>query len=217
VYTDSRPQSFHEELANAISHGLGFLLAAAASMFLMHDALRLTDSVHVLSVSIFSITMMLLYLASCLYHAWPLGIVKLWLKRLDHAAIFLFIAGSYTPFMLGILRDHGGWSLLTIVWSIALGGAVAKMGDRLRHPLCSTSLYVALGWLAIIMIRPLLELIPAIGFAWVIGGGAMYTLGAIVFHFDMRFRYAHFIWHLFVLGGSACHFIAVLRFSRSIS
>lgn len=209
-----RPQTLGEEIANAISHGIGFLLSVASLPILVARALHDDNMMHVLSVSVFSLTMMLLYLTSCLYHAMPAGKVKLWLNRFDHAAIYIFIAGSYTPFMLGVLRGGLGSTLLIIVWSVALFGVFAKMANKLMHPFWSTALYVALGWMAVVAVGPLVKLVPVTGLLWIVGGGLMYTLGAVVFHFDGRLRYAHFVWHLFVLAGSACHFFAVLEYSH---
>jgi hemolysin III len=203
-----------EEIANAISHGLGFLLAVASLPILVWQASRQGSTVNVVAVSVFAGTMMLLYLISALYHAVPEGRVKLWLNRLDHAAIYLFIAGSYTPFVLGVLRGGWGWSLFGVVWTMAVLGFTAKLLDRLKHPLWSTGLYVAMGWVAVIAAAPLVARMPGAGLAWLVGGGLAYTAGAVVFLFDSRVRYAHFVWHLFVLGGSACHFIAVLRYAQ---
>jgi hemolysin III len=163
---------------------------------------------------VFSATMMLLYGVSTLYHVCPPGRAKVWLNRLDHAAIYLFIAGSYTPFVLGVLRGGWGWSLFGVVWTMAALGFTAKLANRLKHPLWSTGLYVVMGWVAVIAAAPLVARMPGAGLAWLVAGGVSYTAGAVVFLFDSRVRYAHFVWHLFVLGGSACHFVAVLRYAQ---
>ena len=157
--------------------------------------------------------MMLLYGVSTLYHALPRGRAKRWFNRLDHAAIFVFIAGSYTPFTLGVLSGPWGWSLFGVVWGIATLGVTLKLIDRWRHPLWSTGLYLAMGWVVLAALAPLIDRMPAAGLAWLLAGGLSYTLGAVVFSFDSRWRYAHALWHLFVLGGSACHFIAVLHYA----
>ncbi|MBY0237529.1 MAG: hemolysin III family protein, partial [Burkholderiaceae bacterium] len=162
---------------------------------------------------VFSLTMMLLYLVSTLFHAMPEGRAKLWLNRLDHAAIYLFIAGSYTPFALGVLHGAWGWTLFGLVWGFAGLGVTAKLFNRLRHPLWSTGLYVAMGWLVIFALGPLTARMAAAGLAWLVAGGVAYTLGAIVFLLDGRIRYGHFIWHLFVLAGSGCHFFAALWYA----
>jgi hemolysin III len=133
--------------------------------------------------------------------------------RVDHAAIYLFIAGTYTPFALGVLRGPWDWSLFGFVWTLAALGAVAKLLNRLSHPLLSTALYVAMGWTAILAAGPLLRHMPSAGLNWLVAGGLAYTAGVIVFLFDSRFRYAHFAWHLFVIAGSSCHFFAALRYT----
>ena len=144
------------------------------------------------------------------YHALPPGRAKLWLNRMDHAAIYLFIAGSYTPFALGVLHGGWGWALFAVVWAAAVAGVVIKLLDRLRHPGWSTGLYVAMGWLALLAAGPLMQRMSVPGLVWLLAGGLSYTLGAVVFMLDHRVRYGHFVWHLFVLGGSACHFFAAL-------
>jgi hemolysin III len=213
VSTD-RPQTWGEEIANAVSHGIGFLLAVASLPILVVFAARDGRAADIVGVSIFSATMMLLYFVSALYHAVPTGHFKTWLNRLDHAAIFLFIAGSYTPFVLGVLHGPWGWSLFGVVWAIAAVGVTLKLLNRLSHPLLSTGLYVAMGWVAIVAAGPLVNRMPAAGLAWLVAGGLAYTAGAVVFLFDSRFRFAHFLWHLFVLAGSACHFFAALWYAR---
>ena len=205
-----RAQTLGEEIANAISHGLGFLLALAALPILV---LHSQGPSAVVGASLFAVTMMLLYGVSTLYHALPRGRAKRWFNRLDHAAIFVFIAGSYTPFTLGVLSGPWGWSLFGVVWSIATLGVTLKLIDRWRHPLWSTGLYLAMGWVVLAALAPLIDSMPAAGLAWLLAGGLSYTLGAVVFSFDSRWRYAHALWHLFVLGGSACHFIAVLHYA----
>ena len=208
-----RPQTWGEEVANSISHGVGFLLAVASLPLLLGFAQGNSSTMNNVAVCVFSATMMLLYLVSAVYHAVPAGRAKQLLNRCDHAAIYLFIAGSYTPFVLGVLRGGWGWSLFGVVWAMAALGMAAKLLNRLKHPLWSTGLYVAMGWVAVIAAAPLLARMPGAGLAWLIAGGVSYTAGAVVFLYDSRVRYAHFVWHLFVLGGSACHFFAVLGYS----
>ena len=154
--------------------------------------------------------MMVLYFASMVYHALPHGRAKRWFNRLDHAAIFLFIAGSYTPFALGALHTPRGLAAFAAVWSLALLGMGLKAAGRLRHPLASTAIYIALGWLALLAALPSLERVARDGLLLLAAGGAAYLVGAVFFHVDHRLRYGHFIWHLFVLTGSACHFSAAL-------
>jgi hemolysin III len=209
-----RPQTLGEEIANSISHGVGFVLAIASLPVLLAYGPAGARAINIVAACVFSATMMLLYFVSMLYHAWPAGRAKVWLARLDHAAIFLFIAGSYTPFVLGVLRGGWGWSLFGVVWTMGALGFGAKLLNRLRHRLWSTGLYVAMGWVAVVAVAPLVARMPGAGLAWLVAGGLSYTAGAVLFMFDDRVRYAHFVWHLFVLGGSACHFIAVLRYAQ---
>jgi hemolysin III len=206
----SRHQSTGEEIANSLSHGFGFLLALAALPVLVHAAAQRGGAADVVAASLFAGTMILLYGVSTLYHALPGGRGKVWLNRLDHASIFLFIAGSYMPFLLGVLQGAWGWSLFGVVWAAAALGVVSKLLDRLKHPWWSTGLYVAMGWVVLIAAVPLFERMSAAGLAWLVAGGVSYTVGAVVYLFDAKVRYAHFAWHLFVMGGSACHFCAAL-------
>jgi len=205
-----REQTPGEEIANAVSHGAGFLLAVASLPILVQFTSRRAGAADVVGATLFAATMMLLYLVSMLYHALPAGRAKHWFNRLDHAAIYVFIAGSYMPYLLGVLRGAWGWTLFGIVWSAAAFGVAAKLLNRLRHPVWSTGLYVAMGWVALVAAVPLVERLPFEGLAWLVAGGLSYTLGAVVFLLDLKYRYAHFVWHLFVVAGSACHFFAVL-------
>ncbi len=198
TFTHSREQSVGEEIANALSHGVACVLAVAALPILVHSAARHGGAASIVGASLFAGTMILLYLVSTLYHALPPGRAKQWFNRLDHASIYLLIAGSYMPFLFGV------------VWAAAAVGVTAKLLDRLRHPLWSTGLYVAMGWVALVAAAPLFERMSGPGLGWLVAGGLSYTAGAIVFLFDSKLRYAHFVWHLFVMGGSACHFFAAL-------
>ena len=200
-----------EEIANAISHGAGLLLAVASLPILVLHSARHGGTADVVGASLFAATMILLYLVSALYHALPSGRAKHWFNRMDHAAIYVFIAGSYMPYLLGVLRGPWGWTLFGIVWGVAALGVAAKMFNRLCHPLWSTGLYVAMGWVALIAAAPLVERLPFEVLAWLVAGGLAYTLGAAVFLLDSKLRYAHFAWHLFVVAGSACHVMAALR------
>jgi hemolysin III len=157
--------------------------------------------------------MVLLYLASTLYHALPSGQAKRVFRVIEHSAIFLLIAGTYTPFTLGVLRGAWGWTLLGLVWGLALTGVTLKAMNRLNHPVATTGLYLLMGWLIVIAARPLSEHLPAPGLGWLIAGGLAYTLGVVFFALDSRVRYGHFIWHLFVLAGTACHAVAVLAYA----
>ena len=208
-----RAQTRGEEIANVASHGLGCLLAMAATPLLVWQAAQHGSAADIVAAAVFGGAMILLYAVSTLYHALPIGRAKAWLNRLDHAAIFVFIAASYTPFTLGVLRGGWGWAMFGVVWGVAAFGVTVKLLNRLRHPLWSTGLYVAMGWVAVVAVVPLVSGLPTAGLAWLVAGGLSYTLGALVFLFDHRVRYAHFAFHLFVLGGSACHFFAALWYA----
>lgn len=205
-----RPQTPGEEVANAISHGLGCLLAVASVPWLLWFAVQRGGAADITAAAVFSGSMVLLYLTSTLYHALPAGRAKRWFNRLDHAAIYVFIAGSYTPFVLGRLWGGWGWTLFGIVWALAAVGVTVKLFNRLKHPLWSTALYVAMGWVVLVAAVPLVQRMPFDALAWLVAGGLAYTLGAAVFMLDNRVRYAHFAWHLFVVAGSACHVMAAV-------
>jgi hemolysin III len=205
-----RDQTRGEEFANTLSHGVALLLALIALPILVLAAAERGSAVNIVAASLFAGTMILLYLISTLYHALPLGRAKRWFNRFDHAAIYLFIAGSYMPFVFGVLRGAWGWTLFGIVWAAAALGVVAKLFDRLKHPLWSTGLYVAMGWVALVAAAPLIERMSTAGLVWLVAGALLYTAGAVVFLHDAKVRYAHFAWHLFVMGGSTCHFFAAL-------
>jgi hemolysin III len=208
-----RPQTFGEEVANAVSHGIGFLLAVASLPILVVFAGE-RGAASVVGSTVFAVTMMLLYLASALYHALPAGRAKALFNKLDHAAIYVFIAGSYTPFALGALRGGWGWTLFGLVWGLAVLGVLAKSCNLLRHPGWSTGLYVAMGWLVLVAAGPLVERVAFGGLVLLVAGGVAYTVGALFFLLDSKLRWAHFVWHLFVLGGSTCHFFAALWFAQ---
>jgi hemolysin III len=205
-----RRQSAHEERLNALSHGLGFVAAAAAWPLLSDHAAQHGGSLAALGIAVFCLSAMVVYAASMIYHALPPGRAKHWAHRVDHAAIFVFIAGSYTPFALGPLRGDIGGPLLAGAWSVAFVGAGCKIGGRLRHPLASTALYAGMGWMALALLGPLAERGGAEAIGLLLAGGGAYTLGAVFFLFDHRLRYGHLVWHLFVLAGSACHVLAAL-------
>ena len=208
-----RPQTFGEELANGISHGIGFLLAIASLPILLSFGQAGNTAINIVAACVFSATMTMLYLVSTLYHAWPPGRAKAWLNRFDHAAIYLFIAGSYTPFALGALSGPWGWTLFGLVWTFAALGATLKAFDRLNHPWLSTGLYLAMGWLVLIAAVPLIERVPRMGVALLVARGLVYSLGVVFYLLDSRWRYAHAVWHGFVVVGTACHFFAVLGYA----
>ena len=205
-----RRQTAREEQLNALSHGLGFVGTAAAWPILSDLAGQHRGPLAVLGIAVFCLTAMLVYAASMAYHALPPGRAKQWARRGDHAAIFLFIAGSYTPFALGPLLDTVGPQVLAGVWSLAAVGAGCKVLGRLRHRVGSTLLYGAMGWVAVALLDPLSARLAPDAVALLLAGGAAYTVGVLFFLFDHRLRYGHFVWHLFVLGGSTCHVLAAV-------
>jgi hemolysin III len=207
-----RPQSLGEEIANSVSHGLALLAALVGGPFLIVSATHFSAA-SIVGAAVFVGTMVLLYLASTLYHALPAGRAKRVFMKLDHGAIYLFIAGSYTPFSLGVLGGGWGWTLFGLVWAMALAGVMLKAFDRLSHPWLSTGLYLAMGWLVLIAAVPLLDRVAAQGVTLLVAGGLAYTAGVLFFAMDSRWRYAHAVWHGFVVLGSACHFFAVLGYA----
>lgn len=212
IASGRRAQTPGEEIANSVSHGVGLLAAVAAAPVLILAAVQRGGAPGIIGASIFAATVGLLYLTSVLYHALPENRAKRVFQVLDHGAIFLLIAGTYTPFTLGILRGAWGWSLFGLVWSLALVGVVLKATSGVRYPRLSMGLYLAMGWLIVIAIKPLWLLMPAAGLFWLLAGGIAYTAG-VAFYAAERVRYSHFVWHLFVLAGTACHFIAVFRYA----
>ena len=203
---------FDEEIANSISHGLGLLLALGMVPMLVLSAMRIGSIHFLVGVSVFGTTVVLLYLASTLYHSVRHERAKHFFRLFDHSAIFLLIAGSYTPFALGVLRGPWGWTLLTIVWFLAVIGITVKAVVGLRHSWISMTLYLLMGWLALVAVKPILLLVPLPGIVLILAGGIAYT-GGLVFLASRRFRYGHFIWHLFVIAGTICHFFAVLWYA----
>ncbi len=209
-----RPQSIGEEIANSLSHGIGMLAAMAATPVLIFAAVQRGDTVGIVGASVFAATMVLLYSASTLYHALPRNRAKQIFQILDHVAIFLLIAGTYTPFTLGVLRGTWGWVLFGLVWSLALTGIALKLVWGARYPRLSTFLYLAMGWIVIIAAKALWLHMSTWGLFWLLAGGIAYTVGVVFYVLDGRVRYSHFIWHLFVIAGTSCHFIAVLWYSN---
>ena len=204
-----RPESLGERLANTLSHGLGFLAALIAAPILISAAIQRGSPSFVLGATIYAITLALLFCASTIYHAVPPGRLKNNLQVLDHAVIFLFIAGTYTPFTLGVLNGVWGWVLLGIVWGIAFAGVIFKLiGGAVRYLKISTTLYLVMGWLILLVLYPMWEQMPLAGMLWLLAGGIAFTTGIIFFIADRP--YDHFVWHLFVLTGVTCHFFAVL-------
>jgi hemolysin III len=202
--------SLREEIANALTHGLGAVAALAGGAVLITLAAVWGDGWQIAGAIVFAVTLLLLYLASTLYHAIPHPTAKRRLKVLDHCAIYLLIAGTYTPFGLIGLREHGGAGLLMLVWSLALAGVGFKLFFTGRFKGLSTALYLALGWIALTAVDEMLAAIPLATLAWIVAGGLAYSLGT-VFYLNRRLPYAHAVWHGFVLLGSGFHYVAVTQ------
>jgi hemolysin III len=184
----------------------------AVTPFLIVKAIPL-GAAAITGVTIFGVSMMLLYLSSALYHAFPPSKTKLVFRIFDHSAIFLLIAGTYTPFTLSVLPDLWGWTLFGIVWVLALAGIVMKSVRNVGTSKLSIALYLGMGWLAVLAAKPLYNTLPAWGLFWLLTGGVMYSVGVLFFAYDHRVRYNHFVWHLFVMAGTSCHVVAVLGYS----
>lgn len=205
-----RRQTREEEIANTVSHGLGFLISLIIGPILILEVQKQPDLGYFSGCCIFVATMSVLYLASSIYHALPHGPAKQRFLIIEHSAIFLLIAGTYTPFTLGILRGFWGWTVLGLVWSLALIGVLLKVFQKIPNVAASTTLYVAMGWLILIAINPLVARISPHGLQLLLAGGLAYTIGVFFFATDSRLRFGHFIWHLFVLAGTGFHYFAVL-------
>nr|WP_245622569.1 hemolysin III family protein [Pseudoxanthomonas dokdonensis] len=197
-----------DEIANALTHGLGAVAALAAGAVLITLAALYGDGWQLGASIVFVVSLLLLYTASTLYHAIQHPVAKARLKIFDHCAIYLLIAGTYTPFTLIALRGPWGWGLFAAIWTLALAGVVFKLYYTGRFPLLSTGIYIAMGWLVIVAIKPMLQSLDGWTLGWLIAGGLFYTLGTYFYHRE-SIRYSHAIWHLFVLAGSVSHFIAV--------
>lgn len=208
-----RKQSHGEEIANSVSHGLGLIAVIVGIPFLIVHAARQSDAGFIVGASIFSASMVLLYLTSTLYHAFPHGKSKQYMRVMDHAMIFLFIAGTYTPLTFGVLRGAFGWTLFGLVWGLAMVGVALKIFCVSVHHIISTGLYLLMGWLAVIAIEPLFTRMTTMGLIWLIAGGLAYTSGIAFYVASSKLKYGHFIWHLFVIAGSVCHYFMVLGYS----
>ncbi|MBK8872302.1 MAG: hemolysin III family protein [Elusimicrobia bacterium] len=207
-----RPQSLGEEIANSVSHGVGLLGALVATPFLLITIARSGNSAVFVGTAVFAATVILLYTASTLYHALAPNRAKRLFRMFDHGAIFLLIAGTYTPLTLGVLWGPWGWTILSVVWTLAVAGVFLKVFETVRHPKLSMGLYLLMGWLILGAVGPLWDRLPRAGWVWLAAGGISYTLGIAFAVFD-RVRYGHFIWHLFVLVGTFCHAVMVWRYA----
>lgn len=209
--TPKRSYTLGEEIANSITHGIGAALAIAALVILVVFAAKKGDAWRVVSFSIYGSTLILMYLFSTLYHAiqHP-GATKVF-RILDHSSIYLLIAGTYTPFLLVTIRGGWGWSLFGIIWGLAITGIVFKSIFIQKMKKVSLTIYILMGWLIVIALKPMLANLQPAGLWWLVGGGLCYTGGA-VFYALKSLKYSHAIWHLFVLAGSICHFFAILLY-----
>jgi hemolysin III len=207
-----RSQTLAEEIANSVSHGIGLALAITATPILIIAAARAGNAWNLIGVSVFAASMVLLYLASTLYHAIQHDRAKRVFRVLDHGAIFLLIAGTYTPFTLGTMRGPWGWTIFGLVWALAAFGLTSKAVIGAHHRWLTVPLYLAMGWIALIAAPQILARVPLSGLIWLLAGGVAYTAGTAFFAAH-RVRFSHFAWHLFVIAGTVCHFFAVLWYS----
>ena len=200
---------YHGERFNAWTHLVGALLACLGAIWLQVLAALGGSLAEMVSVAIYGISLVLLYSISTLYHSLR-GRAKVIMRKLDHLSIYLLIAGSYTPFCLVTLAGPWGWTLFGVVWGLALLGMLQEIKPRSEARVLSLVIYAVMGWIVLVAVKPLLAALGGAGFAWLLAGGICYTVGIVFFVFDERFRHWHGIWHLFVMGGSLLHFIAVL-------
>lgn len=209
--TQTRERLSVEELANCATHGVGLALSVAGLVALVALAWAYGDAWHRVSCAVYGASLVMLYLASTLYHGARRPRAKRVLQVLDHCGIYLLIAGTYTPFTLVTLRGAWGWTLFGLVWGLSLAGILFRLvfGERFR--LAAVASYVMLGWLCVIAAKPILTLVPVGALLWIAAGGLAYTTG-VFFFAATRIRHHHAIWHLFVLGGSVCHYVAVLLY-----
>lgn len=208
-----REQTREEEWANTISHGAGLIIAVVGAPFMILHALAQGRVGFVIGSAVFSATMIFLYLSSALYHGLPQGKAKRIFRSIEHSAIFLLIAGTYTPFTLGVLSGPWGWSIFGVVWGLAIIGVTLKIIFQAKHAMLFTSLYLLMGWVIVVAIDPMLAQVPIAGLLWLLAGGLFYSVGVIFFATDSQLKYGHFIWHLFVIAGTGCHYFSVLWYA----
>jgi len=200
-----------EEIVNALTHGIGVLLSVAALVLLIVFSSVHGATIHVVSFTIYGVTLLLMYTCSTLLHSFPTGKVKNIFEILDHSAIYLFIAGTYTPLMLIVVEGTKGWVLLTIVWILAIGGIVFKIFFVKKFIVVSTLFYITMGWMIVFALRPIAEKVDTMGLILLVLGGLLYTVGTI-FYIWRTFYYHHAVWHLFVLAASAAHFFTIIMY-----
>ena len=204
-----REETLSEEIASALTHGLGAAAALAGGAVLITLAALYGDGWQLSAAIVFGITLLLLYVASTLYHAIQHPVTKGRLKIFDHCAIYLLIAGTYTPFTLIGLRDTVGWWLFGTIWALAFFGVIFKLFYTGCFQLISTIVYIAMGWLIVVAAKPAMKALDPWTFGWLLGGGVAYTLGTFFYH-RPKMPYSHAVWHMFVIAGSVCHYIAVM-------
>lgn len=207
-----RPRTHGEEIASSLSHAAGLLAGLVATPYLVSEATRHGDTQSVVCVGVFLVSLILLYFSSTLYHAFPEGRKKHFFEVLDNCAVFLLIGGTYTPLTLGFLRGTWGWSLFGLVWAMAGVGIYLATFGRLRYPVASVVLCLAMGWLSLFALREFAIRMPRTGVLLIVAGGVAYTTG-VVFWAAHRMRYSHLVWHLFVLVGTTCHFVVIYLYA----
>jgi hemolysin III len=205
----SPKQSLKEEVANAITHGIGVGLAIAALVILVVFAARISDTWKVVSFSIYGATMIILFLSSTLYHSFPQPYLKRFFRIMDHSSIFLLIAGTYTPVTIGSMRGGWGWTLFGVIWGLTIVGIILKIFAMSKLKWLSIVVYLMMGWIILIAIKPLVAVVTTKFLIWILAGGLAYSLG-IIFYVARKLPFHHAVWHMFVLAGSICHFFAML-------
>ncbi len=212
LYPKKRQQTKREEIANSISHGIGLIAALVAFPLLVNTARSRGDLAGIIGACIFATSMLMVYFTSTVYHALPRSNTKNLFRLFDHSSIYLLIVGTYSPFMLGSLRGALGWTILAVVWILAIIGITLKTTGRMRSGKVSTGFYLLMGWLILLAIKPMIERVPTLGMFWLVAGGVFFTVGTVAYTKDHK-KYYHFVWHLFVIAGSTCHFIAVRNYA----
>lgn len=207
--SSAKKYSLLEEIAHSVSHGIGVILGIVGLVVMLWLSFEYGDIWHVVSVSIYGFSVILLYSTSTLYHAITNARAKRFFQLMDHAAIFVLIAGTYTPFLLVNLRGPWGWTLFVIIWSIAIGGVMLETMKKERIKWLSLTLYLGLGWMALVAMKPMLELVNTTGLLLLLAGGLLYSFG-VIFYVRKQMVFHHAIWHVFVLAASVAHFFAVI-------
>ena len=205
-------QTIGEEIANAITHGLGFILSIVGFVILLYNCLLKGSALHIVSCSLYGGSLLLLYLISTLYHSITHHVAKKVFRRLDHISIYLLIAGTCMPLTLVVLKGPLGWTLFGIECGLCLIGVLFKAIFGPKFSMISSSFYLIMGWVSIIAFKPMITALSLSGFAWVLLGGIFYSFGIIFFALDKKYKYSHAIWHIFVLSGSVCHFFLILLY-----